>query len=548
MFNLITAEEKSMMMEYIREYAFRGKAIDQKPLADFNHIFRFWAENKSKYLSSLFGDKLILERDIVTEQPFTEIEREIQKACDKKNCYPAVYNFIKNLVQRNRKIYADNLSDTEIYWAIMDLCNNTYLATNKYEGNTVKFVSRVTGKEIKIQNGCKTIRMLGKIAKDMGIDGFDEFAAAMSVITTKKDIKGKLCLSIHPFDYMTMSDNDNNWSSCMSWIECGSYRQGTVEMMNSSMVVVAYFKSEEDSFIPLKNYPSFKWNNKKWRELFIVTPDIITNIKAYPYKNTYFTTEALRWLRELADNVKLGNYEDEMEEWHYEEGPDNILVTFSTEAMYNDFEADERQLSYFSKDVRSINIHYSGEHECMCTGDEKGATFSDWTEDLVSDNGYHYDLCNHCGQKHLRHNCGEFKGKFYCLDCFDRLPVDVISGETMTPEETMEVVIAYPDDAPLDDRLLEVSCWRLEPVEEKHRGKTYIDARLRRNYVYKDIASEDFEAYYGVELHRKEGKNEKIYAVVYLNELTEEFCRIVKFYDNKEAFLKMMKERYEKIF
>ena len=42
-----------------------------------------------------------------------------------------------------------------------------------------------------------------------------------------------------------MSDNDYGWDSCMGWMNEGEYRLGTVEMMNSPCIVVAYIDGEE---------------------------------------------------------------------------------------------------------------------------------------------------------------------------------------------------------------------------------------------------------------------------------------------------------------
>ena len=552
MLNLITNKEKEMMISYIEHYAFGDNAASRKPLADFNHIFRFWEKNKSDYLFQLFGGKLILEKEITEPQSIGELRAEIASILytSKGETKKEIIDFIKKFQEKNIDLYGttNDLNIIEVYWSIRDLYSAEALAENKYLGKTIKFISAATGKEIKIQKGCKAIRMIGKLAKDMGVDGFEEFAAAMSVIITKKDIKGKFCLSIHPFDYMTMSDNHSNWSSCMSWIENGSYRQGTVEMMNSPMVVVAYFKSDKDNFIPMSDRPEDKWNNKKWRELFVVTPEIITNIKSYPYQNDNFTLMALNWLKELADNIKLSSYEDEVKKWHYEDGMEDFIIEFSTDAMYNDFEANERLLSYFAKDVDIINFCYSGEHECMCTGDTT-ASFDDWTGDLVSDNAYNYKVCEHCGRKHFSHDFTNFRGRDYCRNCYLLLPEDAITGEIITKEESMKVVVAYPDDFPIKDRKVEFDTfgYRSKPIDKEDIGKTYIGMRLMNKFIHKNTTSKDFELYYGVPLHRKENAKGEAYAVVYLNEVTKRFYSIVNpYHNNKEEFLNYATEYYEK--
>ena len=58
----------------------------------------------------------------------------------------------------------------------------------------------------------------------------------------------------------------------MSWFEKGEYRQGTVEMMNSECVVVAYLESTTNMTIR-----DGEWNSKRWRELFVVDENVLAN-------------------------------------------------------------------------------------------------------------------------------------------------------------------------------------------------------------------------------------------------------------------------------
>ena len=91
---------------------------------------------------------------------------------------------------------------------------------------------------------------------------FEQMRIKHSQILNKKRLKGTLCLSIHPLDYITISDNNCDWDSCMTWTgdDCpGEYRLGTLEMMNSPSVVVAYLDSKEP-YHPLDDGRA--WSNK----------------------------------------------------------------------------------------------------------------------------------------------------------------------------------------------------------------------------------------------------------------------------------------------
>ena len=140
------------------------------------------------------------------------------------------------------------------------------------------------------------MRVLQKMAKEFDLPDFDIFRNHISRITEVRKSKVKFTLSIHPLDYMTMSDNVNGWESCMNWTQGpGSYRAGTIEMMNSPLVVVAYITTKP--YYPANT--SIEWTSKSWRELIIVHPNTICSVKSYPYYNIAFDKALVNWLAEI---------------------------------------------------------------------------------------------------------------------------------------------------------------------------------------------------------------------------------------------------------
>ena len=127
---------------------------------------------------------------------------------------------------------------------------------------------------------------------------YEAFRIWHSMLFNSAKMTGNLCLSIHPLDYITMSENDEGWSSCMNWHDEGCYRRGTIEMMNSKYVLVAYVKSENNEiYMGNDNH----WNSKKWRSLFYLDKDIITSIKGYPYQHPALVKVIIEKLEELAE-------------------------------------------------------------------------------------------------------------------------------------------------------------------------------------------------------------------------------------------------------
>lgn len=96
-------------------------------------------------------------------------------------------------------------------------------------------------------------------------------------------IEGYLYLSIHPLDFLTVSENNENWWSCQSLD--GDYRSGNLSYLVDKTTIVAYLsngKQEHLKCLPL----GMKWNSKKWRML--VHTDGIRNIyynRQYPYES-----------------------------------------------------------------------------------------------------------------------------------------------------------------------------------------------------------------------------------------------------------------------
>lgn len=77
-------------------------------------------------------------------------------------------------------------------------------------------------------------------------------------------IKGDLCLSVHPLDYLSLSENTYNWRSCHSLD--GDYRAGNLSYMCDKSTVVMYIKGDEKQKLP--NFPEeIPWYSKKWRML-----------------------------------------------------------------------------------------------------------------------------------------------------------------------------------------------------------------------------------------------------------------------------------------
>ena len=339
-------EEIDAIEAYRMTYAYSSDAYRNGEFAETPYILREWAKCKNEYLYKLFGEQFIISKPIKLEKTYNELANQISKLNytnsfgrlnrGGKTFYEAYYNFLYPNYE-----YETHSLDTDTRSRLDNLMLTSYLVKNTYEGETF-YVDMPNGKKLKVQHGCKISKILGKIAAAYNIPGFEDYRICLSQIINEKETEGIVHLSIHPLDYMTMSDNECGWDSCMSWRKEGSYRQGTVEMMNSPAVVVAYISSKDDMDLPA----DFCWSNKKWRQLFVINEDLIVSVKDYPQHNPTLTLEITNWLRELAEKNLGWSYDEPIEYRHEEEqiyvdrlseDKRKFNLEIWNENMYNDF-------------------------------------------------------------------------------------------------------------------------------------------------------------------------------------------------------------------
>lgn len=121
--------------------------------------------------------------------------------------------------------------------------------------------------------------------------GFDEdlryWQDAASVLIQSAKCSGTLCLSVHPLDYLSISENTYNWRSCHALD--GDYAAGNLNYMLDRNTVVAYIKGEDN--VKLPHFPeSVSWNSKKWRMLItarIPNLDIVFASRQYPMHSDF---------------------------------------------------------------------------------------------------------------------------------------------------------------------------------------------------------------------------------------------------------------------
>lgn len=479
LFDKLSEKEKAMIKSYIEDNAANnGQHMPLK--ADLSYILREWNANKG-YLYNMLGNQFQISKDIEFEADFDELYEKVSKNCFDaytseevgKHSYAFYEKWLNHFVYSTSHQYESKLYEVRDQLAYM--LDTTNLVSNVWNRSSFSVPNpKNPEKPIRVSTGCKITKMIGKIAAAYDLPYFEDFRIKHSQALNQKKLKGRLTLSIHPLDYMTMSDNECDWSSCMSWKEDGCYRQGTIEMMNSPMVLVAFLESANNPMaIPLTNGESEYWNNKKWRELFIVNNNIICEVKSYPYRNKYITGEVLNWLKELDNKVrskywinqtneedKSTEYEDYWsEKYHAFDVFNNpsgseyvvehqITVKPSTTLMYNDF--NKGHLGYFPRYVENkpstkIKFCYSGKSECMICG-AAGEDFSwDSEGDTLCLNCSGYRKCDICDDRIYDEDFYEVDGEILCETCYEYdTNEDTLYGDLHLDSNLTKVFVKVP--------------------------------------------------------------------------------------------------------
>lgn len=393
-----------------------------------------WAKNK-KTLFHLLGGRLMYSIPI---------------QYDITDCENGIYSTLaKHVFVINYKNFLDTFPIEYNTFAFLYDLINSYTVNNNALNKGYK--GRIAGKQhtLVLSEGMKLIKAINKVfsyfseelknfkdVKELQ-ESYEDFQKQYSILINGSKVNCNLTISIHPLDFLTMSNNDSRWSSCMKWNkeDAGVYHAGTVEMMNSNNVVCCYLESATPYSIGLN--PATKeelfWNNKRWRMIAIVTPEIVLQGKEYPFRNTPVTKKILALISELAKTncgwkykyglsryndmkyINDGYAMDNNHLWIANGSTTKQNIIMDTNLMYNDYLNNSAYEFYCYRNPVKKNtiINYSGKAICLCCGKDRGFRSSLTKESLDETYNERYgdmpetNLCKDCLKNIRCSYCGE---------------------------------------------------------------------------------------------------------------------------------------------
>ena len=395
-------------------------------------VLQEWNKNK-RTLFKAFGNKLSISKQISFPQKSQEIKREIREY------YSPYIIYIDTDVKLATPEYlmkftrSNFITDVTLYWirkgysvkelgVLTQLFNHSAIVCGQvtYPSSAFCFSSfNCTLKPgMKIM---KTIQRILKLTKYPNMYLFEEWRNKINLIQSNKEKNVILTLSINPVDFMSMSDNNCGWRSCMSW-DKGCYNAGTLEMMNSNVAAIAYIESQDK--MKLCNEKSFL-SNKKWRALIFIHKKLLLLGKQYPYHNTDIVEPILDMARNSVEKNLNWHYQFINQEYRdlknfdgnfylrdwfnvdYDKKKNHHCIFVYTNGMYNDIIESHYPHYYCCRNYvpRSLKICLSGPATCICCGKRI-------VEESRSEI-YNYD---DLGEKKLCESCREHN---YCDCCHE---------------------------------------------------------------------------------------------------------------------------------
>lgn len=264
-------------------------------------MFDTYLEHKD-HLFQLFGGKLRIEKEIdttVSEYEAHEIKHDESQALLVKGLR---FSVVANFLQR--------------------------ITAKELLANQLSIDYHILGEKL-----CKGTRLTKAISQLCLPQDVDTVQTSLSMVVQKIRTKGKIVLSIDPIDYLTVSTNNSNWSSCHR-LNGGEYCNGPLAYLQDTSSCVAYMESRTPCVIA-----GVDVSNKAWRQMVMINPsgDYAIQEREYPNGNELNAQAVSEILQEiLIDDEETPTVQNITSEQAEKLHIDYIESTGSCTMYYND--------------------------------------------------------------------------------------------------------------------------------------------------------------------------------------------------------------------
>ncbi len=130
---------------------------------------------------------------------------------------------------------------------------------------------------IKCATGQKTSRIIGKLCRQFHVDGHSRYNAVFAQLSDALNplqMPKTALLSVHPCDFLEMSNKDNTWVSCHN-LENGSYQAGALSYMTDDVSMIFYTVDPEVT-------GNFYRVPRRSRQMFFYKDNMLYQSRLYP--------------------------------------------------------------------------------------------------------------------------------------------------------------------------------------------------------------------------------------------------------------------------
>lgn len=265
----------------------------------------------------------------------------------------------------------------------------------------------------------------------------DRIQTAASRLIQENKITGYLCLSVHPLDYLSSSENNNNWRSCHALD--GEYRAGNLSYMLDSSTIVCYICNDRKEKLP--RFPeSIPWNSKKWRMLLFVSDNwnAVFAGRHYPFfSENIMEVVRERWAEKATPGIEraIWGASNAWSHWHDDYFQQIQLKKWSS---LDDFSTNDRYVPIRDKiySMRALVKDQSKLHFNDLLESNFYIPYYCWNKISPAPIKFHIGAqvpCLICGDNYLTDTdsmvcsqCLEPNGFIHCADCGEIVPEDMV--------------------------------------------------------------------------------------------------------------------------
>lgn len=303
-----------------------------------------------------------------------------------------------SLLTLARGLARDQLND---FTAALMAATDEYSATPS-EGS-IEIIKERSG--IKCVTGQKTSRIINRLCQKYGIDRLNEYNTVFTPLSDSlnpREIHKKAVLSVHPCDYLEMSNKDNTWTSCHN-LRNGAYQSGCLSYLNDSVSMIFYTIDNQVS----NNYSKALKRN---RQVFCYGDGILLQSRLYPNVSDQDAIKQYRGLVQTAIAVCL----DMPNRWTLTKNRNDAPRLFQTaegSRHYQDYTYDAyRTLSTLKGMEIQGQLSIGGRAYCVCCGSalNRGEIKCGCTNKVV---------CQDCGKTVMAGSARYIEGTWLCNSC-----------------------------------------------------------------------------------------------------------------------------------